>query len=76
MERVPLVYGRAILSTYFRLDLFVAGQLIVELKSVEQVLPVHKAQLITYLKLTGHRRGLRINFNVSRLLEGVTRLVR
>ena len=74
--RVPLVYGGAVLRSYFRLDLLVAGQLIVELKSVEQLIPVHKAQLITYLKLTGHRKGLLINFNVSRLMDGVTRLVR
>lgn len=47
-----------------------------ELKAVEQLAPVHKAQLLTYLKLTGIRTGLLINFNVPRLTDGIVRLVR
>ena len=74
--RVPICYAGVELEAHFRLDLLVAGDLIVELKSVERVLPVHTAQLLTYLKLTGHRRGLLLNFNVPRLMDGVTRIVR
>ncbi len=73
--RVPVVYGGVALDAHFRLDLLVAHELVVELKSVEKLLPVHTAQLLTYLKLTGHRRGLLVNFNVSRLMDGVTRVV-
>ena len=74
--RVPVIYAGVRLRSFFRLDLLVAGRLVVELKSVANVLPVHKAQLITYLKLTGHRHGLLINFNVPRLIDGITRLAK
>jgi len=73
--RVPICYDGVELDAHFRLDLLVAGELVVELKSVERVIPVHTAQLLTYLKLTGHRRGLLINFNVTRLMDGVSRVV-
>lgn len=73
--RVPIVYDGQELDAHFRLDLLVADALVLELKSVENTLPVHTAQLLTYLKLTGHRRGLLINFNVPRLMDGVTRVV-
>jgi GxxExxY protein len=59
----------------FRIDLFVAGCVIVELKSVEQVHPVHKKQLLTYLRLSGKRLGLLINFNSALLKDGITRIV-
>ena len=58
-----------------RIDLIVADEVLVELKSVERLLGVHQAQLLTYLKLTGKRVGLLINFNVELLKQGVTRLV-
>ena len=58
-----------------RLDLLVDPGIIVELKAVESVLPIHKAQLLSYLKTTGHRVGLLINFNVPLLRDGVTRMV-
>jgi GxxExxY protein len=57
------------------LDLIVANKIIVELKTVEQILPVHEAQLLTYLKLTGCKVGLIINFNVSVLKHGIKRMV-
>lgn len=57
-----------------RLDLFLPGSLIVEIKSVERLLPLHQAQLITYLKLTGTPIGLLINFNVVHLKQGIRRL--
>ena len=73
--KVPVVYEGELMDAHFRVDLLVDSQLIVELKAVEAVLDVHRAQLITYLKLAGITRGLLINFNVLRLMDGVTRLV-
>ena len=58
-----------------RLDFLVDNQVIVELKAVEKLLPVHKAQTLTYLKLTGCKLGLLINFNVPVLKDGIERLV-
>ena len=59
----------------YRLDLLVAGLVIVEIKSVEALAPIHEAQLLTYLKLTGVKIGLLINFNVVVLKSGIRRLV-
>lgn len=72
---VPLRYGSELLDAKLRLDVLVHEQLVLELKSVEKLAPIHSAQLLTYLKLTGHRTGLLINFNVLRLKDGVVRLV-
>lgn len=58
-----------------RIDLFVADQLIVELKAVDQLAPIHKAQVISYLKATGCQLGLLINFNVPVLKEGIQRII-
>lgn len=58
-----------------RLDLIVEGKVLVELKAVEQIAPVHKAQVLTYLKLTGLKLGLLINFNVPYLKEGIKRII-
>ena len=58
-----------------RLDLLVAGKLVVELKAVERLTPLHEQQLLSYLKSTGHSLGLLINFNVSALRQGVRRVV-
>jgi GxxExxY protein len=58
----------------FRLDLLVGGQVVVELKTVDALLPVHTAQLLTYLKLTRLKRGLLINFNVACLVDGIKRV--
>ena len=58
-----------------RIDLIVADEVVVELKAVERVLEVHHAQLLTYLRMTGKRVGLLINFNVSALRNGITRRV-
>lgn len=72
---VPLTYAGAMLDARLRLDVLVDDRLILELKSVEKLAPIHSAQLLTYLKLTGHRTGLLINFNVLRLTDGIVRLV-
>ena len=71
---LPAFYDGVRLDTGMRIDLIVAGKLLIELKAVEMVLPVHKAQLLTYLKLTGHRLGLLINFNVPIIKDGINRL--
>jgi len=72
---VPIRYDNCELDCGFRLDLLVNDEVIVELKAVEKVLPVHEAQLMTYLKLANKRVGLLINFNVAKLTNGITRRV-
>ncbi len=72
---VTFVYDGNRYDEGFRIDLLVADCVIVELKSVEQVHPVHKKQLVTYLRLSGKRLGLLINFNSALLKEGITRIV-
>ena len=72
---IPILYRDRILDTHFRLDFLIGGLLVIELKAVEVVLPVHVAQLITYLRLGGFRTGLLINFNVPALRRGIIRKV-
>lgn len=73
---VPLIYeGQKLLDVGYRLDLLVQEELIVEVKAVEAVSPVHIAQLISYLKFSGKRVGLLLNFNVLQLKEGIFRRV-
>jgi len=72
---LPLHYKGHTLDAALRLDMLVADRVIVEVKSVERFLPIHEAQLLTYLKLSGRRLGLLINFNVLMLKDGVRRLV-
>ena len=76
-EQVPLPvrYKEVQLECGYRLDLVINDCVVVEVKSVETVLPVHRAQLLSYPKLSGHKIGLLINFNVRVLKEGVVRLV-
>lgn len=71
---VPLVSDGAPIETGFRADLIVEDLVIVEIKSVEAVAPVHKKQLLTYLRLTGKRLGLLINFNVPLIKDGIKRV--
>jgi GxxExxY protein len=73
--RVPLAYNGAPLGLSAPLDLLVQRLVVVEVKSVDRLLPVHKAQLLTYLRLTGHTVGLLINFNVELLRSGVKRVL-
>ncbi|MCC6581619.1 MAG: GxxExxY protein [Phycisphaeraceae bacterium] len=72
---LPVAYKGIHLDCGYRLDLLIEDQLIVELKSVEQVKSSHEAQLLTYLKLAGIKTGLLLNFNVCRLKDGITRFV-
>jgi GxxExxY protein len=72
---VPVVYDGIKLDAGYQLDLVVEKKIIIELKAVESVLPIHEAQLLTYLKLTGLKLGLLINFNVSLLKNGIKRKI-
>ncbi len=72
---LPLIYEEVKLDVGYRIDLLVEDQVIVELKVVDQILPIHKAQLISYLKLSNRSLGLLINFHVEHLKNGIIRLV-
>nr|WP_308217151.1 GxxExxY protein [Hymenobacter sp. DG01] len=72
---LPVVYDGLRLENGFRMDLLVENKVVVELKSVEVLLEVHHMQLITYLKLSGHKLGLLINFNVPAIKSGIFRKV-
>ena len=71
---VPIRYKGIALSGAYRLDLLVEDRIIVEIKAVEQLLPIHSVQLLTYLKLTGCAFGLLVNFNVAALKHGIRRI--
>ena len=73
--KLPVHYKGAQLDADFRIDILIPGQLIIEVKSVERMLGVHEAQLLTYLKLSKIRVGLLLNFNVPVLKDGMKRLV-
>ena len=72
---IPVVYKEVKLECGYRLDLLVEGKIVVELKSVEGLAPIHEAIILTYLRLSGHKIGLLINFNVPVLKDGVRRFI-
>lgn len=74
-QPIPVAYEGVRIDTGFRADLIVEDRVIVEIKSVEQVAPVHKKQLLTYLRLADKRLGLLINFHVALIKDGITRIV-
>jgi GxxExxY protein len=71
---LPILYDGLRIEGGLRLDLVVNSCVVAELKAVEKIVPVHKAQVLTYLKLAGYRLGLLINFNVPLIKEGITRI--
>jgi GxxExxY protein len=73
---MPVVFQGERLECGYRLDLLVEGRVVVELKAIARLEPVHFAQLMTYLRLSGCEVGLLINFNVTRLVDGLRRVVR
>ena len=73
--RLPVVYRGQSLEAGYRIDFLIENCIIVEIKAVEKLLPLHTAQLITYLKLSGRTVGLLINFNVVHLRHGIKRVV-
>lgn len=72
---LPVVYEGVKLDAGFRLDMLVEERVIVEMKAVEKIIPLHEAQLLTYLRLSGLRLGLLINFNVLLIKDGIKRMV-
>jgi GxxExxY protein len=74
-QEIPVVYESVVLDVGFRADLIVEDKVIVELKAVEELAPVHKKQLLSYLRLSHRRLGLLINFNVELIRDGIVRIV-
>ncbi|MBN2275639.1 MAG: GxxExxY protein [Bacteroidales bacterium] len=72
---IPVYYDELILELGFRADIIVENKVIIEIKSVESLVPVYKKQLLTYLKLTGLKLGLLVNFNEALIKEGIVRIV-
>ena len=72
---LPIKYGQLDIDAGYRLDMLVDDQIVVELKSVNALLPVHEAQLLSYLKLGGFHLGFLLNFNVGRMKEGIRRML-
>ena len=71
--RLPLYYKEQLTKKFFVIDLLVENEVLLELKAVDKLLPIHEHQLMTYLKLTQKNLGLLINFNVPRLVDGIRR---
>ncbi|MEJ7812445.1 MAG: GxxExxY protein [Gemmatimonadaceae bacterium] len=74
-QPLPVVYDGAHIELGYRLDLLVEDALIVELKAIAKLLPIHDAQLLSYLRLSGHTIGLLINFHILHLKDGIKRMV-
>jgi GxxExxY protein len=74
-KQIPIIYKKIALECGFRADIIVENSIILELKAVGKILPIHQAQLITYLKLTGFKIGFIFNFNVIRLKDGIRRIM-
>lgn len=72
---LPVVYKSVHLDCGYRMDIVADGGVVIEIKTVEKILPVHEAQLLTYLKLSGNRVGLLLNFNSAVLKDGIRRMV-
>ena len=70
---IPVVYKEIQLDCGYRLDLLIAGQIIIEIKSIDGLAPIHEAQILTYMKLASKSTGLLINFNVTLLKNGIKR---
>ncbi|MEO6876358.1 MAG: GxxExxY protein [Opitutaceae bacterium] len=74
-KELPLIYRGVKVDAGYRIDLLIEQQIVVELKAIERIEPIHKAQLISYLKLSGLHLGFLINFNTRMLRDGLHRLV-
>ena len=74
-QPVPVVYREVRLEGGFRIDLLVENEVVIELKAVDAIHPIFEAQLLTYMKLSGRRLGLLVNFNVPRIKDGIKRMV-
>jgi len=74
-KALPLTYKKIRLEQGFRIDLLVENTVVVELKAIDQLLPVHEAQMLSYLRFTGCKVGLLMNFNVKFLKDGIRRFI-
>lgn len=74
-KELPLIYQKVHLNAGYRIDLLVEEKIIIEIKSIDAIAPIHKAQLITYMKLSDCKLGLLINFNSVHLKEGIHRFI-
>ncbi|NTV50344.1 MAG: GxxExxY protein [Geobacteraceae bacterium] len=74
-KEIPVVYDGIMLNEGFRADMVVEDKVIIELKSVETIAPVHKKQLLTYLRLSGIKLGFLVNFGANLIKDGITRVV-
>lgn len=74
-KSLPVIYDEVKLDADYRIDLLVENEIILELKSVDEIAPIHKAQLMTYLKLSKLKLGLLLNFNVIDMKKGITRII-
>lgn len=74
-KELPVVYNDIKLNAGYRIDLLVEDKIILELKSFDSIAPIHEAQLMTYLKLSGKKLGLLLNFNVKDMKKGIVRRV-
>jgi GxxExxY protein len=72
---LPVLYDNRLLEAGYRIDLLVENKVILELKAVDEIAPIHKAQLMTYLKLSGLKLGLLLNFNVQDMKKGINRII-
>ena len=72
---LPVIYRDVSIDAGFRIDMIVNDLVVVEIKAIERLLPIHEAQLLTYLKLSDKRIGLLINFNTVRIKDGIRRLI-
>ena len=73
--QLPVVYKGTPLDCHFFMDVVLPGRLVIELKTVDKLHPIHEAQLLTYMKLSGIRLGLLLNFNVAMLKDGIKRMI-
>jgi GxxExxY protein len=72
---LPVIYDGIEIEAGYRIDLLVAGEVLVEIKSVTEIIPLNKAQLLSYLRLSRKRLGLLLNFNVEHMKDGISRIV-
>jgi GxxExxY protein len=74
-QQIPIIYKDVKINCCYKLDMIIEDKIIIELKSVEKLLPIHEAQILTYLKITKKRVGLLINFNEKLLKDGIKRFI-
>jgi GxxExxY protein len=72
---LPVIYDGVAIEAGYRIDLVVQNCILIENKAVQKLMPIHEAQLLTYLKLSGHRLGFLINWNVPLIKDGIKRMV-